>query len=581
MPNVKETLEVARWHLEAGRAEQAEALFQAVLDLEPRQPGAHRGLGQLALAKADVAKAIGHFGLALEEGSEEAAIYLDLGAAYLMQKRFEDAEVVLERAAGLNPDCLATQDAWATAIAEQGELHRARDLLAEALQRLVLEAPDEEAARKQAIAFFDLGGLNQKLGRLDEAVAAFRVSHHYDPKRPETLQNLGVAYAMQQDWEKAVDCLERALLRDPGNPLLTASLGEILLAAGRSEEAALLLRKASKLMPANAEIHQCLARALMASKRWTEAARSYGEALRLKPGEAQHGLELALALKQQGRFDLAATALEQALKAAPDLAAALALKGEVCLARGDYETGFAAMNRALSAGEDGKAPSKAPEPAIDRKRIGIVASEDILTLLALLRFLPALRERVRHLVCIGPTELRGLMMCAKGIDEWASGVPPKLDLLLGLYQLPGVLGIADPRSLPPPYLKAWTPPATQRRLRIGVAAGKAREALQPLLDDLGSEALDLDALRDESRTWQPWIEGLAGLDLVVGGDQIALATAAALGIPGHVIVEGAAHWCWGPAGDASPWYPNVRVHRGAADEAVAALRREIGETNRQ
>ncbi|MEO1192100.1 MAG: tetratricopeptide repeat protein [Pseudomonadota bacterium] len=576
MPTIKETLEVARWHLESGRVEEAEALYAAVLSEDPKQAEAHRGLGQLALGKADLQQAIERFGLALEHGAEEAGTYLDLGVAYHLQKRFEDAEAVLGRALVLDPDSLETHDALAMAIAEQGDLTRARDQLAEALERISVEQPDREQAKKQAVAFFNLGTLNQRLGQLEGAAAGFRVSHHYDQSRPEALQNLGLVYALQQDWEKAIDCLERALLRDPGHPLLLASLGEILLAAGRSEEAVEALRKASKLMPANAEAHQCLARALMAAKRWTEAAKSYGDALRLQPKQAESGLELALALKQSGRISLALTAIEQALSAEPDLAAAHALKGELFIASGDLEKGFAAMHRALSAGDDGKAPALGATLDITGQRIGIVANEDILTLITLLRFLPALRARAAHVVCVSPTALRGLLRAGQGIDEWASGFPPKLDQIIGIFQLPAVLEVFDPAVSPLPYLKASHDTQSDAGLRIGVAPKAEDDDLGQLLEDWGQEAVDLRKLRADCQRWEDWINALGTLDLVVGSDQIALAMAAACGIPGHLLLGSDTHWCWAGKGEASPWYPNVRLYRGPTQETLSHVRGAVG-----
>jgi hypothetical protein len=56
---------------------------------------------------------------------------------------------------------------------------------------------------------------------------------------------------------------------------------------------------------------------------------------------------------------------------------------------------------------------------------------------------------------------------------------------------------------------------------------------------------------------------MASLDLVISVDSSPLHLAGALGVPAWGLICAAPDWKWGVAGDASPWYPDIRLFRQA------------------
>ena len=63
------------------------------------------------------------------------------------------------------------------------------------------------------------------------------------------------------------------------------------------------------------------------------------------------------------------------------------------------------------------------------------------------------------------------------------------------------------------------------------------------------------------------IAALAHLDLVIGGDCVALHAAGALARPGLVLVPPLLPWAWAHIDGRALWYPSVRVLRAARPSA--------------
>lgn len=121
----------------------------------------------------------------------------------------------------------------------------------------------------------NLANVLQKLGRIDEAAAAYGRSLQLDPDDAPTHNNLGALHRLQRRPAQAQLSYERALAIDPGFLDAWNNLGNLLRQQGREEEAVSAYCEALLLRPDNAHARGMKALALHSLGRAAEAAAVY------------------------------------------------------------------------------------------------------------------------------------------------------------------------------------------------------------------------------------------------------------------------------------------------------------------
>ena len=112
--------------------------------------------------------------------------------------------------------------------ARLGEYDRAVETLRQALR---LNASDPET-------YAGLGDALLWNGEIDEARQMLEIATRLDPRLPsQELFNLGAAYFLLAQYDRAAQVFERAVAREDGNPFIHAMLAAIYAKAGRREEA--------------------------------------------------------------------------------------------------------------------------------------------------------------------------------------------------------------------------------------------------------------------------------------------------------------------------------------------------------
>ena len=285
--------------------------------------------------------------LGLQAGNAEAR--LGLGMALLRRGAATEAATVLHEVPESSPLGIRARIAWVHSLFLSG---RTDDALLEA-QRLT--------ARHHSVAELHnlLGFLHQIRSAAGEALREYLVAAELDPGEVSTCFHLISAYRLAGDWEKALGWARRALVLDPGHPLLYQELAEICEHLGMTAEAgrarsmaeqtydAEILyakamrsawegrgREAEKLLRESAGKNPKLARAwidlgdlLRQETRPEEARDAYLRALEASPGESRAVLGLAEALRTEGREEEAFRFCLEAVQggaASPDVLTALA-----------------------------------------------------------------------------------------------------------------------------------------------------------------------------------------------------------------------------------------------------------------
>jgi len=237
--------------------------------------------------------------------------------------------------------------------------------------------------------------------------------------------------------------------------------------------------------------------------------------------------------------------------------------------------------------------------------------------LMMLRYLPLLKGRgVGRLAVYCDAPLVRLVQAMPAVDEVIPASEPlpvgRFKLQCPAMSLPLAFGThleTIPRDVP--YLQV--PPQAEKlagapRPRVGLLwAGNAAnpsdrlrsvplERLAPLVAIPGLSLVSLqkeDALRQLAVSGWPIVDRMAEcgdlldtaaligeLDLVIGVDSAVVHLAGALGKPVWLLNRFESEWRWMREGEASPWYPTLRILRqpraGDWDSAIARAARELG-----
>lgn len=151
------------------------------------------------------------------------------------------------------------------------------------------------------------------LGKIDDAIKAFRRAIAIDPDYADAHYNLGVLLRRQGRLMEAAESYLRATALQPDNVDAQYNLGNALQDIGRLEDAVASYGKALVLKPDFAEVHNNLGLALKDLGRLDEAVASYRKSLVLKPDCVEAHNNLGIALKDLGRLDEAVDSHRKAL----------------------------------------------------------------------------------------------------------------------------------------------------------------------------------------------------------------------------------------------------------------------------
>jgi Flp pilus assembly protein TadD len=409
---------------------------------------------------------------------------------------------------------------------------------------------------------------------------------------------------------EAIGICRDVLAAAPNLPGALGLLGGILGQEGRASEAIPLLEAAIAGQGNVANWHLNLCALYRGQNRMDDAVRAGLEAVRLSPDTANHRVELALTHLTRGERDHAAKQFREAIGREPENPAAHMGLGELLLSLGDYLPGwmeYAWRNKLDQA--RGTLPKMTAAPwngmRIPDGKILLVADQGFGDMIQFARYIPAVRERVPHLIIGWGPEVTALLGhhpdIAQCVARWTD-VPPH-DAHVLLSSLPQIFATTlDTIPWPGPYLTMdrdrvahWRhrldAACKPGRLRVGIAwAGRPThpnnirrslrlEALAPLL---ANRDIDFIALQkpfpEEDRAFAATCPNLhvvseeldsfaetgaviAGLDLVLAVDTAIIHLAGAIGAETWVLVPEPADWRWLIDQERSVWYPNMRLFR--------------------
>jgi TolB-like protein/Flp pilus assembly protein TadD len=193
---------------------EARSASRRAVELDPESPVTHASLGLALFLSGDHEAAHDEFETALGLCTELFEAYFYYGRSCFSQGQFEKAAELFGQASQANPadfQALSLRGLCFRALNRETE---ARETFQQTLKRidnhLQLNPDDVRAVYMKSGAFAGLGDDAQALEWSDRALSM-------DPEEPSVLYNVACNYALMNEREKALDCIEKAFAKGFGH----------------------------------------------------------------------------------------------------------------------------------------------------------------------------------------------------------------------------------------------------------------------------------------------------------------------------------------------------------------------------
>jgi predicted O-linked N-acetylglucosamine transferase (SPINDLY family) len=485
-------LDQAVAHHQAGRLDEAAALYRQVVQHTPGHFDATHLLGVTALQRGDLQAAEQLISQALARKPKDSAALNNLGTTLLRAKRLEEARVQFERAVKALPGNVDAQSNLGNVLRQLG---RIADSVAPLRRAFAGNARSPEIADLLGASLIDSGD-----GR--GAAAVFETRVKTQPRHAQGWQHLAIASLMAGNAKRALEAADAALAIAPDDARSLGLRARALAATGQPAEARAVFEASARAAPKDVQAQYNYGVFLREQGELVAAAERMRAAIRLDPAMTSAHESLVALLLESGRADEALSLGNAFAGSHPDSAAALAMQASGHFATSRLDEAVELYRRAVSAphpdasmflghGNALLAAGDAAEAARQFERAVALDPQDARARFALA--MSALRPIYDD---VGQMEAsrRAFARALADLDAWCTPARASAGALAVGSAQPFYLAYhpVDARALLVPYGKtvarlmatgvAMPPPpavpaapAGARKLRVGIAAAQVRD----------------------------------------------------------------------------------------------------------
>ena len=294
--DVERDLQRAIGFHQTGKLQQAELIYQQILQIHPQHFTVLHLLGVIAYQAENFEIAVDLIGQAIKIDPNQSSCFFSLGLILKKQGRLREAINAYYKVLEIEP--------------------------------------------KNADAYNNLGNILGLSGQLEEAVDTYRKALEINPDDIRTYNNLSVVLQKQGKLAEAIDTYYRILEIDPTDVEVCRSLGMLLTERGKLEEAIDAYYKVLEVDSTDAGIYNNLGILLKEQGKFKEAIDAYCKALEIFPGYADAYNNLGNVLQLQGDFEDAVVVYKKALEINSQFSEAHKNLGMLLLLTGELERGW-------------------------------------------------------------------------------------------------------------------------------------------------------------------------------------------------------------------------------------------------
>jgi tetratricopeptide (TPR) repeat protein len=282
---------------------------------------------------------------------------LNLARAYSRNHQLDDAERVLQEAIKALPD----SDDAKLALVDFTVTERSREQGERVLRAFIGSAPGDYTLR------LALGGLLERGGRRDDAVAAYQEVAQRDPVGPRGLEardRIAAIRAQQGRNDEALKLVSQVLEQNARDDAALLLRAELKLAANDPVAAITDLRAVVHEQP-TPPVRKLLARAYIAAGESGLAEEQWRAVLQAHPDDLGVRTDLAALLMRSNKADAAVALLEEGVKLAPDDVLAREALARAYIGESDWTAAPAAVEELRK---------RAPDAAVGPYLAGLIAA---------------------------------------------------------------------------------------------------------------------------------------------------------------------------------------------------------------
>jgi predicted Zn finger-like uncharacterized protein len=276
--------------LDLGDGKTGKECYQRALRLDPEDPQAHSGLGRALAALGDLPGARAELEAALRQVDTDPVLHYEYGS---LLRRIGDSQGALsavQRAVQLDSKDHRFRSRLGALLVEAREYEKAEGELRQA--RLGNDRYGE--------TWFNLARALAGQGKLGEAIDIMRRAVELEPGNPEYLYFQGLIFEQGQQVQDAVESFQKSIAKNPRNADAYEHLGQNLNVQNRFREAVTAFKKAAEVDPSRARLWAQIAESQQQAGDLDGAIASYQKSLAQDPNQPGVWSRLGIAYKDRG-----------------------------------------------------------------------------------------------------------------------------------------------------------------------------------------------------------------------------------------------------------------------------------------
>ena len=300
--------------------------YKKAIELDPNRAELKQAMAQDQALAGHYDDALATYGELMTANPQDPQPYLRSAQIYREQKKLPDARRMIDKAKELDADNIEVLFADANLLSDEGKNPEAISALKSLLDKTARKNYDQQQRGARAEMLEQLGVLYRKNEQYDQAVAAFRQISMLDPDlTPRVEAQVIDTYRLASEYPKAQEASEAAAKKYPKDRTLTQVRAELLADEGKYDASVAELRK---LLDGknDREIYLQIADAYQKAKNYGEMAKAVDAADKLSQSKDDKTSVLFVRgemLERQKKYDQAERLFRQVIDADPNNASAL------------------------------------------------------------------------------------------------------------------------------------------------------------------------------------------------------------------------------------------------------------------